>query len=105
MSGKLKRWLRTGVMLALLSIACPVHAFYNPSAGRWLSRDPIAETGGVNSLGFVKRAHDRNLHGSGGEGEGVIAGGVKVGAGSPKVVPLAAPFDATQGQNIFRPGF
>ena len=50
-------------------------------------------------------AHDRNLHGSGGEGEGVIAGGVKVGAGSPKVLPLAAPFDATQGQNIFRPGF
>ena len=56
MSGKLKRWLRTGVMLALLSIACPVHAFYNPSAGRWLSRDPIAETGGVNSLGFVKNS-------------------------------------------------
>ena len=53
MSGKLKRWLRTGVMLALLSVACPVHAFYNPSAGRWLTRDPLGERGGANLYGFV----------------------------------------------------
>ena len=56
MSGKLKRWLRTGVMLALLSIACPVHAFYNPSAGRWLSRDPIEEKGGMNVYEHVRNS-------------------------------------------------
>ena len=28
-------------------------AFYNPSTGRWLSRDPLAEKGGVNLCGFV----------------------------------------------------
>jgi hypothetical protein len=27
-------------------------AFYNPSAGRWLSRDPIGESGGRNLFGF-----------------------------------------------------
>lgn len=26
---------------------------YNPDTGRWLSRDPIEETGGVNLYGFV----------------------------------------------------
>ncbi len=28
-------------------------AFYNPSTGRWLSRDPIEERGGLNLHGFV----------------------------------------------------
>lgn len=28
-------------------------AFYNPSTGRWLSRDPIGEWGGANLYGFV----------------------------------------------------
>ena len=28
-------------------------AFYNPSTGRWLNRDPIAEKGGLNLYGFV----------------------------------------------------
>jgi RHS repeat-associated protein len=27
--------------------------YYNPSTGRWLSRDPIAEDGGVNLYGFL----------------------------------------------------
>ena len=27
--------------------------YYNPSTGRWLSRDPIEENGGVNLYGFV----------------------------------------------------
>ena len=52
MNAKLKRWLRTGVTLALLAVACPVHAFYNPSTGRWLSRDPLGELGGKNLYGF-----------------------------------------------------
>lgn len=29
------------------------HRFYDPEAGRWLSRDPIEESGGVNLYGFV----------------------------------------------------
>lgn len=29
------------------------HAFYNASAGRWLSRDPIEEKGGLNLYAFV----------------------------------------------------
>ena len=45
MNAKLKRWLRTGVVLAVLVLACPVHAFYNPSTGRWLNRDPLGEPG------------------------------------------------------------
>src|SRR5262245_29306872 len=28
--------------------------FYNPSTGRWLSRDPIGEAGGLNLHGFVR---------------------------------------------------
>ena len=28
-------------------------AFYNPSTGRWLTRDPLGERGGVNLQGFV----------------------------------------------------
>lgn len=31
-------------------------AFYNPNAGRWLSRDPIEEGGGMNLHGFVKNS-------------------------------------------------
>ncbi len=40
----------TGVML-FVSLAA--QAFYNPSTGRWLSRDPIEEEGGKNMNGFV----------------------------------------------------
>ncbi len=29
------------------------HRFYDPSVGRWLSRDPIQEEGGLNLYGFV----------------------------------------------------
>ena len=29
------------------------HAFYDPGAGRWVSRDPIGERGGMNLYGFV----------------------------------------------------
>ena len=30
------------------------YRYYNPMSGRWLSRDPIGERGGVNLYGFVK---------------------------------------------------
>ena len=39
-------------------------AFYNPTTGRWLTRDPIGERGGKNLYGFVRNAplsrFDRN---------------------------------------------
>jgi hypothetical protein len=35
-------------LIACLLLPQPGHAFYNPSTGRWLSRDPIEEKGGVN---------------------------------------------------------
>ncbi|MGV3773432.1 MAG: RHS repeat-associated core domain-containing protein [Verrucomicrobiales bacterium] len=30
------------------------HRYYNPSTGRWLSKDPIEERGGLNLYGFVE---------------------------------------------------
>ena len=43
------------LMLALLiaTLVQNVQAFYNPSTGRWLSRDPIEENGGINLYGFT----------------------------------------------------
>ena len=52
MSTRLKGWLFFAVILAWLGAASPVHGFYNPSTGRWLSRDPIQETGGPNVYNF-----------------------------------------------------
>lgn len=46
-----------GILLGLLAgcalLPGSALAFYNPSTGRWLSRDPIAEGGGPNLHGFV----------------------------------------------------
>ena len=43
------------VLLALLGVTLvqTAQAFYNPSTGRWLSRDPIVEKGGINLVSFV----------------------------------------------------
>jgi hypothetical protein len=41
------RLILTLILLAI-SLAREAQAFYNPSSGRWLSRDPICETGGIN---------------------------------------------------------
>jgi len=43
----------TGAVLLWLAFAPLAQAFYNPSTGRWLSRDPIGEKGGINLYGFV----------------------------------------------------
>lgn len=32
------------------------HRYYAPTLGRWISRDPIEERGGLNLVGFVKNA-------------------------------------------------
>lgn len=41
-------------MLLGLVAGREAQAFYNPSTGRWLSRDPIGEKGGKNLYGFVQ---------------------------------------------------
>jgi hypothetical protein len=43
-------WL---VAMLWMFSAVPCRAFYNPSTGRWLSRDPIAEEGGENVYTFA----------------------------------------------------
>lgn len=52
--------MRTKLLNFLVSIAGVVglvqssQALYNPSGGRWLSRDPIREVGGVNLYEFAR---------------------------------------------------
>ncbi len=47
---------RIAVLLGLASVlaftALPAPAFYNPSTGRWLSRDPAGKRGGPNPYGL-----------------------------------------------------
>jgi len=43
----------TVLALGLLGSQFPASAFYNPTTGRWLSRDPLAERGGKSLYGFV----------------------------------------------------
>jgi hypothetical protein len=47
------RTLMLLVVLIGLALSQTAQAFYNPSAGRWLNRDPIEEKGGLNVYGFV----------------------------------------------------
>ena len=42
------------VALAWLALPASVSAFYNPSTGRWLNRDPIGTRGGPNEFAFTK---------------------------------------------------
>jgi len=48
MNKKLTLKCLTVFALGLLVGQFPASAFYNPSTGRWLSRDPIGENGGAN---------------------------------------------------------
>jgi uncharacterized protein RhaS with RHS repeats len=49
----LTRKCLAALILGILSLQFSAQAFYNPTTGRWLNRDPIAEEGGVNLYGFV----------------------------------------------------
>jgi hypothetical protein len=40
-------------LVHLVFLVCSAQAHYDPNIGRWLSRDPIMEEGGVNLYGFV----------------------------------------------------
>jgi hypothetical protein len=54
---KARRTAMVVMVACLLSfMAHDALAFYNPSTGRWLSRDPIGEKGGRNRYGFVQNA-------------------------------------------------
>jgi hypothetical protein len=47
--------LRGIVLLSLIIIASQTAwAFYEPSLGRWINRDPIQESGGLNLYQFVR---------------------------------------------------
>ena len=37
------------------------YRFYNPSIGRWLSQDPLAEQGGINLYGFVNNNPENRI--------------------------------------------
>lgn len=45
--------LRLTAILACLLVGQDLLAYYNPATGRWLSRDPVEEQGGLNLYGFV----------------------------------------------------
>ncbi|MEI2725052.1 MAG: RHS repeat-associated core domain-containing protein [Verrucomicrobiota bacterium] len=54
---------RFGVMILMCVMWFTAHeaqAFYNPSSGRWLNRDPIGERGGVNFYSLVGNDPIRN---------------------------------------------
>lgn len=54
MNTKLRKLVLVGFGVVLLfSSANHVSAFYNPSAGRWLNRDPLGEEGEKNLHAFV----------------------------------------------------
>ena len=42
------------LLIAWLLLPQTAHCFYNPSTGRWLSRDPIGEQGGLHLCSFVR---------------------------------------------------
>jgi len=45
-------WLLPSLILWLATVPM-AQAFYNPSLGRWLNRDPIADLGGINLYSMV----------------------------------------------------
>ena len=47
-----RTWKALLALLVWLAAAEPGWSFYNPQAGRWLSRDPMGERGGFNPYGF-----------------------------------------------------
>jgi uncharacterized protein RhaS with RHS repeats len=55
---KMKRRTKSALLVTLLLIlgfADAAHAYYNPETGRWPSRDPIEEQGGINLYGMVNK--------------------------------------------------
>lgn len=62
------------------------YRYYNPSTGRWLSRDPIAERGGANLYGFVDNNPENRF-----DALGLQALPVPVPPGGPPIFVLPPP--------------
>ena len=49
------RQLLWGILFAILLVASyPAFAFFDPTIGCWISRDPIGERGGLNLNAFLR---------------------------------------------------
>ncbi len=46
--------MKTLIALSLIALVQTAQAFYEPSLGRFINRDPINELGGLNLYGFVR---------------------------------------------------
>jgi len=49
----LHRFATLGVVRLRMTESYYGQRYYNPSTGRWLSRDPLGELGGINLYGYV----------------------------------------------------
>src|SRR5262245_19296264 len=79
------RWI-AGCILALILTQQAAHAFYDPSLGRWINRDPIEEgSGGPNLYQFV-RNNVTDL---------VDPLGQAAGAAGPPQIPMPPAFPST----------
>ena len=81
----------TLLLLSVLLLAAGVQeasAFYNPQTGRWLSRDPIGEKGGINLHSFIAN----NL------GRIDYLGHVAL----PREVPVAAPANCINACELYK---
>ena len=61
-------YIRTNLLSAMLALLLlgiltqSLQAFYDPAQGRWCSRDPVEEKGGVNLYGFVGNEQTDNSY-------------------------------------------
>lgn len=54
MNIKVRQFAWVAVLASLFALNYGASAFYDPHVGRWISRDPIGERGGLNLYGFVE---------------------------------------------------
>lgn len=54
MKTRYKNLMLASALLALLISTLHANAFYDPNLGRWINRDPIEETGGLNLYAFLE---------------------------------------------------
>ena len=68
------------VLAALAFLIQDTSAFYNPSTGRWLSRDPIEEMGGAGLYMFVANRATIRIDGLGLIDRSSCSGGYELGS-------------------------
>ncbi len=100
------RRLTLFLMLAVLCIAGAeqASAFYNPGTGRWLSRDPIEETGGSNLYNTCRNNLIRSIDSNG--LQEIIVEPIETGPMAPLPFPPGGmdgpPITAPSGNPIFQ---